>query len=514
MPVPSLAGLCRKTIWANIDELSYVSNLPYWKVRDILKHVKTASQLAVIEDYSPQIVGEDAELWEAFCRRDFPVPVKRKDYQPENPRSWRQVYERYAEEEREAEALALAQLGATYAGINKAKMANKTSIGDPRHLPKAPISGGFARSRGKGPGPGSATLSFGGGARTTNAVKKAKKEALEVAARKRLSVPKGVRSTANLAKVTRAPESMKTEFRIKAQPKFIPPGAPAVAKRPRETGDEREQMEARLLAAKRSKVQPKVMSDEELRSGSSKSMEENQLAAAAQSESRPSTTPKKPRSLFSRAHNTSYPQSKVTVKTVGRPTSNAAPEKPAGVPKTKAGLPGSIANNSSSSTARTGPPSTQRPSRPETSRINNLARRGDDLSPITRVSSPGYEDFKLSKMAPRRASRSPSVASSVFGTPEPEVSEPRGRRSSYQSNSSRSSSPLAPPSTRPAKRAGTPPIAATALQGKSSSPPKRRLDEVAAGGSSAAATSADGGAAAPQPPIKKKKVDIFMRRKR
>ncbi|KAI3400265.1 hypothetical protein diail_3646 [Diaporthe ilicicola] len=514
MPVSSLAGLCRKTIWANIDELSYVSTLPYWKVRDILKQVKTASQLAVIEEYSPQIVGEDAELWEAFCQKDFRVPMKRKDYQPENPRSWRQVYERYAEEEREAEALALAQLGATYAGLNKMKMANKTSIGDPRHLPKAPTTGGFGRSRGKGPGPGSATLSFGGGARTTNAVQKAKKEALEVAARKKLSVPRAMRPTANLAKVTAAPESMKTEFRIKAQPKFIPPGAPAVAKRPREMDDERGQMEARLLAAKRPKVLPKVMSDDELRSSSSRLAEGSKLSTTPISESGTSFTPKKPRSLFSRAQNTSHQQNKVTIKTVGKPTSSAAPEKTGVALRTKASLSGSMATTHlSSSTVKSASSPKQRPSRPESKRINTVARRGDDLSSVSRVSSPGCEDFRLSKMAPRRTSRSPSVASSIFGSPEPEVpGPPSGRRSSLHSNSSRSSSPLAAP-PRPARRANTPLAAAAAHEGKSSSPPKRKLDEAAVGGHSAAVTSAEGGAAA-QPPVKKKKVDIFMRRKR
>ncbi|KKY32943.1 putative rna polymerase ii transcription factor siii subunit a [Diaporthe ampelina] len=507
MPVPTLAGLCRRVIWDNIDELSYVSTLPYWKVRDILKQVKTATQLAVIEEYSPQIVGEDAELWEAFCKRDFRVPMKREPYLPENSRSWRQVYEHYAEEERKKEALALEQLGATYAGLNKMKMANKTAIGDPRQLPKAPSSGGFGRSRGKGPGPGSATLTFGGGARTSNAVQKAKKEAQEAAARKRLSVPKTMRPTAHLAKVTKAPESMKAEFRIKAQPKFISPSAPTVAKRPREEDEERGQMEARLLAAKRPKVQPKIVSDEELRSGSFKSGEGSKLAATPRSESKPSTTPKKPRSLFSRPQSASTPQSRVTIKTVGKPSSDASPEKTGGTPKMKAGPPGSVAtNNSSWSAGNSASPPTQRPYRQEIPRIRAVTRPGNDLSPASRVSSPGCEDYKPSRIAPKRASRSPSVTSSVFGSPEPEAAPgPSGQRSSFKSNSSRSSSPAAPPPARPAKRADTPPAVAAAHEARSSSPPKRRLDE--------APTAAEGGAAA-HPPVKKKKVDIFMRRKR
>lgn len=512
MPVPSLAGLCRRVIWDNIDELSYVSTLPYFKVRDILKQVKTASQLAVIEEYSPQIVGEDAELWEAFCRRDFRVTMKRQEEQWKgelvNPRAWRRVYEWLAEFERISEAEALEQLGATYAGLNKMKLENKTVIGDPRKLPKAPSNLAFGRSRGKGPGPGSATLTFGGGARTTNAVRKAKKEAMEAAARKKLSVPKTMRPTAHLAKVTKAPESMKAEFRIRAQPKFIPPTAPAVSKRPREEEDERTQMEARLLAAKRPKVQPKTMGDEEPRSGSSKPVEGSKFAAAPRSELNPSTTPKKPRSLFSRPQSASIPQGKVTIKTVGKPSPNAAPEKTGGAQKTKSGLLGSTATNSSSSSsaAKTSSPFKQQPSRSDVSRASTAARQGKYPSRAARVSSPVCDEYKPSKIVPpKRVSRSPSVASNVFSSPEPEPSGPSGQRSSFKSNSSRSASPAVTAPTRPEKRASTPPMADAAQEAKLGYSPKRKLDEVPA---------ATTGGAAAHPPFKKKKVDIFMRRKR
>lgn len=505
MPPKSLMALCYATVRKHIDELDYVSTLPYWKIKDpILVHVKNPSQLAVIEENSPQIVGEDSELWEAMCKRDFMVPMKRDPREPENPRAWRQVYEYYAEEERKKEALALEQLGASLAGLSKMKMANKTSIGDPRKLPKAPSSGlAFGRSRGKGAGPG-ATLTFGGGARTANAVKKAKREAMEAAARKRLSVPKTVRQTGNLAKVTQAPESMKTEARIRAQPKFIPPGSSTATKRQREEDDERGQMESRLLAAKRPKIQPKTMSDQELRPGSSGSVEGSPPAATPRSDPKPSTTPKRPRGLFSRPQSALVSQSKVTKKTVGKPASSAAPERTGGVPQTKASLPGpSAATKPSSSAAQSASPPTQRPSRPEPPRVTAVSRHGTDLS---RLVSPGVKAHKPRKIAPpKRSSRSSSVASSVFGSPEPEASGPSGRRSSFKSNSSRSSSSPAPPPARPAQRPSTPPTASTSYGARQGSPPKRKLDETPTAGE---------GRAAPHPPAKKKKVDIFMRRKR
>lgn len=493
MPVKSLVQLCQTTVRKHIDQVDYVSTLPYWRVKDpILKHIKNASQLAVIEENSPQIVGEDSELWEAMCKRDFMVPMKRDPREPEDPRAWRQVYEYYAEEERKKEAVALEQLGASFAGLNKMKMANKTAIGDPRKLPKAPTGGlAFGRSRGKGAGPG-ATLTFGGGARTSNAVKKAKREALEVAARKRLSVPKSVRQTGNLAKVTQAPESMKTEARIKAQPKFVPPGSSNATKRQREEHDERSQMESRLLAAKRPKTQPKTMSNQELRPGSSGSAEGSHPATTSRSEPRPSP-PSKPRGLFSRPHGATIQHSKVTTKTVGRPSSSATAHS---APKTRAGLPGRSALTKSSSSAG----HSASPSRPEPSRATAVSRQGTDSS---RLVSPGIEAHKPRKIAPpKRSSRSPSVASSIFGSPEPEASGPSGRRSSF---SSRSSSSPAPQQARPAQCTDTPPTASSSQAARLGSPPKRRLDD--------APTAGEGHPGA-HPPAKKKKVDIFMRRKR
>ncbi|KUI65827.1 Transcription elongation factor B polypeptide 3 [Cytospora mali] len=477
MSVPSLAGLCRKTIFANIDELSYVSTLPYEKCREILKHVKNPQQLAIIEEYSPQIVGEDSELWEAFIRRDFPVPMKRKNYEPENPRSWRKVYERYEREEREAEAHALAQLGATFAGLNKAKQENRTNIADPRLLPRI---GRIGVRRRRGFGTGTTNLTFGGGARTKNVVQKAKKEAMEVAARKKLSTP-ALKPRANLVKVQRAPESMRNEYRIKKQPAFLT----QTQKRPREEDEERAQREARLLAAKKSKVQPLVLRDDELED----SRTEVRPAAAATTNLGASSGPKKSTPLFSRANNPSRQQNKVIVKTVGKPVSGASPEKDNRALKARPGHTADLAKKYTQA----------------------------DSSSISRVSSPGSDDF-TGKIRPKRSSRSPSVTSSLFGSPEPEPPASDRRRSSFHSSDGRSLSPPAAPSSRPhSKRPGAY-EAAKVQSGEAKAGPssKRRIEDSAvASTSSADATSgAGGGGTAAQPLRKKKKVDIFMRPKK
>ncbi|KAK7745333.1 hypothetical protein SLS53_002829 [Cytospora paraplurivora] len=489
MSVPSLAGLCRKTIFANIDELSYVSTLPYDKCREILQHVKTPQQLAVIEEYSPQIVGEDSELWEAFIKKDFRVPMKRKNYEPENPRSWRKVYERYAKEEAEEEAAALAQLGATFAGLNKAKQENKTGIADPRLLPSAGRTGGIARSRNRGFGTGTANLTFGGGARTSNVVKKAKKEAMEMAARKKLSTP-ALKPRTNLVKVQQAPESMRNEYRIKRQPAFLPPTAKTATKRPRED-DDRAQREARLLAAKK----PKVLRDDELEDPTRNAPGPSKPIAAASTKSVASSNPKKPPvGLFSHAHNPSRQQhNKVIVKTGGsQPVSRASPEKASGALQARPGGHSSLAKTHSTS------------SRPTT-----VSRTTKDLdaSSTSRASSPGLEDFRPRKTKPRRSSPSSSVASSLFGSPEPgSPASDRGRRSSFHSNDGHAASTSPPPANT--KRSGI---------SEAGSPPKRHVEDfdVAGTSSAAAATSAaGGGGASAQPPRKKKRVDIFMRPKK
>ena len=408
------------------------------------------------------------------------MPMKRKNYEPENPRSWRRVYERYDKEEREAEAHALAQLGATYAGLNKRKQENKTGIADPRLLPKIGRIGA-RRSRG-GFGTGTTNLTFGGGARTQNVVLKAKKEAMEVAARKKLSTPV-LKPRANLVKVQRAPESMRNEHRIKRQPAFLPQIPKPGTTRPRDRDDERAQREARLLAAKKPKVQPMVLRDDELEDSSAtkfNAADARKPATAATTRLGASSNVKKSVGLFSRAHNPSRQQNKVIVKTSGQAVSRTSPEKATTVLKTRPSHPTEMPKKyPSSSKPRIASPSSQSSSRP-------------------------------SRITPRQPSRSPSAGSSLFGSPEPGSPASEGRRSSFHSSDGNGPAPST-------KRTGTP-EAANVQPGetKAGTSSKRRIEGPAiAGTSSAAAISEMDGEAGAQPLRKKqKKVDIFMRPKK
>lgn len=96
MAPPSLGALCRKTVVANIDELTYVSYLPYERVRSLLSHVRDGKQLQGIEEMSPQIQAYSDELWEAFTKKKFPVQLKKRrklnNDLPLDIISWRDLY--------------------------------------------------------------------------------------------------------------------------------------------------------------------------------------------------------------------------------------------------------------------------------------------------------------------------------------------------------------------------------------------------------------------------------------
>lgn len=106
MPPPSLGSLCRKTAIANIDELTYVADLPYNRVMDILSHVRNDYQLKEIEENSPQIQLKDDELWAALAQKKFPVQLKKmrklNHDRPLEVASWRDLYWKLREEDGES----------------------------------------------------------------------------------------------------------------------------------------------------------------------------------------------------------------------------------------------------------------------------------------------------------------------------------------------------------------------------------------------------------------------------
>ncbi|KAI8297393.1 hypothetical protein K4K59_003493 [Colletotrichum sp. SAR11_240] len=229
MPGPkSLAELCIAVCQRHVTELSSVGNsdaLQYHHVRDILLRVTNPAQLREIELNSPHIQGETSELWQRFIRREFPSESHEKNYAPKNPTKWYKIYERYAEERRESQQQAEAELRARFQGLQKKRDNNTSRIVDQRYLPKPPKTGRTFGTRGRGGKELPSSLSFAAGSRlkTTNGasvMKKARREAAEIAGiRSRLAVPTGM---IRAPRVNKAPASMASEHRIASQPIFRP----------------------------------------------------------------------------------------------------------------------------------------------------------------------------------------------------------------------------------------------------------------------------------------------------
>lgn len=224
----SLSELCIGVCQRHITELSSVGNgdtLQYHHVRDILLRVTNPAQLREIELNSPHIQGETSELWLRFIKKEFPSESHEKNYAPKNPAKWYKIYERYAEERRESQAKAEAELRAKFQGLQQKRDNNVSRIVDQRYLPKPPKTGRTFGTRGRGGKELPSSLSFAAGSRmktTTGAsvMKKARREAAEIAGiRSRLAVPTGM---IRAPRISKAPLSMANDHRIASQPVFRP----------------------------------------------------------------------------------------------------------------------------------------------------------------------------------------------------------------------------------------------------------------------------------------------------
>ncbi|OHE90744.1 RNA polymerase II transcription factor SIII subunit A [Colletotrichum orchidophilum] len=230
-PTKSLAELCIAMCQRHITELSSVGNgdaLQYHHVRDILLRVINPAQLREIELNSPFIQGETSELWLRLIKKEFPSESHEKNYAPKNPSKWYKIYERYAEERREAQQQAEAELLARVQGLQQKKDNNVSRIVDPkfaRFLPKPPKTGRTFSTLPRGKKELPSTLSWAAGSRmktTTGAsvMKKARREAKEIVGiRSTMAVPTGMIRAPRLNK---APPSMAAEHRISSQPVFRP----------------------------------------------------------------------------------------------------------------------------------------------------------------------------------------------------------------------------------------------------------------------------------------------------
>ncbi|PQE15517.1 hypothetical protein CJF32_00006910 [Rutstroemia sp. NJR-2017a WRK4] len=225
---PSLLSTATKACIRNVNKLEDIGDLEYWKIRHILKQIKSPEQLHTLEVNCPHIAGEDAELWQAFIARDFPSS-KTKNYVPKNPVKWYQVYMKYKKEhkieiERDREILRN-----TMAGLKKHKESHLSKVVDIGALPKIPrdprmrANDGGVPLKGKGFAKAApSSLMWGSGSRTkmtdgASVLTKARREAKEITQRTKLSVPTNMLS-GRLGQVKKAPEGMRNAYRTAAQP--------------------------------------------------------------------------------------------------------------------------------------------------------------------------------------------------------------------------------------------------------------------------------------------------------
>lgn len=106
MPAPSLLEISRRLCIKNISSLEDVGDTPYPLIRPILLKIENSDQLRRIELASPQILGQDGEIWLNLIKSDIPGWEKRP-HEAKDPTKWWKVYrklqEDVAEERRQSE---------------------------------------------------------------------------------------------------------------------------------------------------------------------------------------------------------------------------------------------------------------------------------------------------------------------------------------------------------------------------------------------------------------------------
>ena len=203
-----------------------VGDFEYWKIKTVLARIDSPEQLRQIELHSPQIQGEDAELWQAFIRRDIPN-WKEKNYIPKNPNKWYEIYCKYKKEQQRQLDKDEAELKARMAELSKKKATNVSKIVELRKLPKVPRDrtmmandGGVPLGRNQETGVirrNASSLSWTSGSKTKmtdgkSVMTRARREAKEISQRGKLTTPTK-KLQRMVGKVTQAPVGMVNEYR-------------------------------------------------------------------------------------------------------------------------------------------------------------------------------------------------------------------------------------------------------------------------------------------------------------
>jgi elongin-A len=209
--------------------LTDIGHLEYFQVRSILQRIDSPEQLHQIEIHSPQIKGEDAELWRAFIARDIPTWSK-KNYVPKNPHKWYEIYCRYKKEQQKEIEAAEATLKESMLGIQKRRATHVSKVVDMKTLPKLPRdprmlanNGGVPLNKHRGfKKEGASSLVWTAGSKTKltdgkSVLTRARREAKEISQMSKLAKPTHQLS-GRMGQVVRAPPAMVNEYRTANQP--------------------------------------------------------------------------------------------------------------------------------------------------------------------------------------------------------------------------------------------------------------------------------------------------------
>ncbi|KAL7628759.1 hypothetical protein AAE478_000274 [Parahypoxylon ruwenzoriense] len=236
-------------------DIEDVGGAPYSVLRPILLKIDSAAQLRELEEKSAHLREDDEECWQRLIKRDFRIESEKHQLQPQDSKSWCELYYKYdklvTDMKREAEA----KLHNSFNNIEKAKAKNVAQIVNfnPKEL-RAPKDGkGFGFGRGGKRDENTGGLRFTGGSRTKtnnaqNIIKKARREAMEIGRRNKLATPTGALPV-RPGQITRAPMGMVEEYRIKALPAVKKIHAPQ-PRREDQYAREQKEREEKLLSIK------------------------------------------------------------------------------------------------------------------------------------------------------------------------------------------------------------------------------------------------------------------------
>ncbi len=230
--------------------------MPYRLVRDILINIQSAKQLHQIELNSPQLCGDDAEIWHRFIKRDFPALQEKHRWVPKNGKKWYEIYMKYKRLHEEEVKRDEENLRNALMGLKSQKESKLSKVVNLKDLPPLPKDSRMIGKDGiinhrSGGGWKKADLSsmrWTSGSKTKltdgkSVLIRARREAKEITQMGKLSKP--THKLSQIGRVTKAPAGMINQYRTAAQP-AIKLRAPASGFRIH--GPSLEEREAKLLA--------------------------------------------------------------------------------------------------------------------------------------------------------------------------------------------------------------------------------------------------------------------------